>query len=79
MIGFNVRSRPLILLALSIVGAGAGTGCGRVPGQFEIVNNQVPTADCQIPTNQTIYRGEGRLDLSLVSPGATSPTSSFRW
>jgi hypothetical protein len=60
------------LLALSIVGAGASAGCGRIPGQFEIFNNQIPIADCQIPTDQTVYRGEGRLDLSLVSAAATS-------
>jgi hypothetical protein len=72
MIAFNVKPRHIILLALSVVGASAGTGCGRIPGQFEIFNNQIPTADCQLPIDQTVYRGEGRLDLSLVSPAATS-------
>jgi hypothetical protein len=46
--------------------------CGRVPGQFEIVNNQVPTASCAIPVNDTIYQGQGTLDLSLVRNGAES-------
>jgi hypothetical protein len=44
--------------------------CGRVPGQFEIVQNQVPLDDCSVDTNASIYRGDGTLDLSLVQAGA---------
>src|SRR3954465_11405222 len=69
MITANVPIRRFVsIMALSfIVGA-----CGRIPGQFEILNNQVPLDGCVIPTNQTVYQGQGRLDLSLVSASATS-------
>jgi len=64
----NDRIRPialsLIALALSVA------ACGRVPGQFEIVQNQVPQSGCLIDTNETLYRGDGTLDLALVQPGA---------
>ena len=59
--------RPLSLIALfwPLVFA----GCGRVPGQFEILNNQVPQSSagsCTVPVNATVYQGEGTLDLSIV-------------
>jgi len=64
----NDRVRPLALslfaLALSVA------ACGRVPGQFEIVQNQVPQAGCLIDTSETLYRGDGTLDLALVQPGS---------
>lgn len=44
-------------------------GCGRVPGQFEILNNQVPITaggGCTIPVDETVYSGKGMLDLSIV-------------
>lgn len=70
MIANNVTPRSLVwVAALSSVVVGA---CGRVPGQFEIINNQVPTDGCVIPTNATVYQGQGRLDLSLVNGGAES-------
>jgi hypothetical protein len=59
--------RPLSLVAMIwplVLGA-----CGRVPGQFEILNNQVPQISgnsCSIPVDPTIYQGEGTLDLSIV-------------
>jgi len=69
MITANVPIRQFVsIVALSFI-AGA---CGRIPGQFEILNNQVPLDGCVIPTNQTVYQGQGRLDLSLVSGSATS-------
>jgi hypothetical protein len=43
--------------------------CGRVPGQFEILNNQVPVTaggGCTIPVNEGVYSGKGTLDLSIV-------------
>lgn len=43
--------------------------CGRVPGQFEILNNQVPLTvggGCTIPVDEEVYSGEGMLDLSIV-------------
>jgi hypothetical protein len=48
------------------------SACGRVPGQFEIVNNQVPLPGCAIGVNETIYQGSGILDVSLVRAGASS-------
>jgi hypothetical protein len=45
--------------------------CGRVPGQFEILNDQVPTSSgggCSVPVNPSVYQGEGTLDLSIVRP-----------
>ncbi|HSY40121.1 MAG TPA: hypothetical protein VLA79_11355, partial [Polyangia bacterium] len=46
--------------------------CGRTPGQFEILNDQVPMSSavgCSVPVNPSIYQGEGTLDLSIVQPG----------
>ena len=60
------RVRPLSLIALALSVA----ACGRVPGQFEIVQNQVPQSGCLIDTSETLYRGDGTLDLALVQPGA---------
>jgi hypothetical protein len=67
----TVRSRTLasslFLLACTVA------ACGRVPGQFEILQNQAPTAGtCEITTDRTVYRGSGTLDLALVSPGQES-------
>jgi hypothetical protein len=49
----------------------AFAACGRVPGQFEILNNQVPTMSggCEIMVNPMIYRGQGTLDVGVVQPG----------
>jgi hypothetical protein len=60
------RLLPLLCLASGLV------ACGRVPGQFEIVNNQVPTSSCSIPVNDSIYQGMGTLDAKLVRGGAGS-------
>jgi hypothetical protein len=60
---------PLCVLLISTL---SGLSCGRVPGQFTIINNQVPLPGCLIPTNRTIYQGQGFLDLSLVQDGADS-------
>jgi hypothetical protein len=59
---------PLVLLA----------SCGRVPGQFEILNDQLPLAagsGCSIPVNPNMYRGQGILDLSIVR--ADFPTAYY--
>ncbi len=63
------RFAPPAILALSL---GLTAACGRVPGQFEIVNNQVPssTDGCQIPIDETKYTGQGTMDLRLVRAGA---------
>jgi hypothetical protein len=60
--------RPFTLAALAFPLALAA--CGRVPGQFEILNNAVPMSSdqgCTIPVNPTVYQGSGMLDLSAVS------------
>jgi len=55
-----------VLGALSWLVIG-GAGCsGTPPGEFIIVQNQVPDAMCTIPaTLGTVYRGEGVLDVRL--------------
>jgi len=65
------RIRPHRLLPLLSFACGL-VACGRVPGQFEIVNNQVPSANCSIPVNDTVYQGQGTLDAKLVPSGAGS-------
>lgn len=60
------RLLPLLSFACGLA------ACGRVPGQFEIVNNQVPTANCAIPVNESIYQGQGTLDAKLVRSGSGS-------
>jgi hypothetical protein len=52
--------------------------CGRVPGQFEILNNQIPMSSgtgCLVPTSATAYQGQGTLDASIVRDGL--PTAYF--
>jgi hypothetical protein len=47
--------------------------CGRVPGQFIIVQDQVPMGGgCSITTNQTVYNPSGILDVAVVNQTATS-------
>jgi hypothetical protein len=65
------HSGPWATFALSTVVLALG-GCGRVPGQFEILNDQVPQPGCVIGTDQMIYQGEGVMDISLVQTGARS-------
>ncbi|MES1208063.1 MAG: hypothetical protein ABUS79_19185 [Pseudomonadota bacterium] len=66
------RVRSLLVSPYSLFAAAAAlltaTGCGRVPGQFEILNDQVPTAggSCTIPVAETVYMGTGTLDVSIV-------------
>ncbi len=65
--------RPFALAALALPLALAA--CGRVPGQFEILNDQVPTASgtgCMVPVNATVYQGTGLLDLAAVNPAIGS-------
>ena len=61
---FAGRSRSSQCSGRSVLAA-----CGRVPGQFEILNDQVPQISgnsCTIPVNPTVYQGEGTLDISIV-------------
>ena len=67
--GQRTRFHPVLSLLSLVCGLVA---CGRVPGQFEIVNNQVPTGGCAIPVNDTVYQGQGTLDAKLVRGGAGS-------
>lgn len=64
--------RPRAAHAVFVLIACGVAACGRVPGQFEIVQNQAPMAGCSIDTSATIYRGDGTLDLALVQAGARS-------
>jgi hypothetical protein len=64
--------RPMLrrphLLAAAALSLGFAA-CGRTPGQFEILNDQVPISSgggCTIPVSPTVYQGEGTLDLSIV-------------
>ena len=65
----NLCRRPRLLAAVTFsLGLAA---CGRVPGQFEILNDQVPTSSgggCSVPVDPGVYQGEGTLDLSIVRP-----------
>jgi len=57
------------LWARGAIGAAALwlAGCGTPPGQFVIVQNQVPSPGCVIPASLgTLYQGEGTLDVRLV-------------
>jgi hypothetical protein len=65
---------PLALVAVTVpLALGA---CGRVPGQFEILNDQVPSmatgGGCTVAVNPTLYQGDGRLDLAIVRSDADS-------
>src|ERR1700748_1282340 len=65
-----LRPTPGLARLLAAVTFSLGfAACGRTPGQFEILNDQVPTSSgggCSVPLNPTVYQGEGTLDLSVV-------------
>src|SRR3954447_14326579 len=66
MLGAMLRRSDLLAAVTLSLGLAA---CGRTPGQFEILNDQVPISSgggCSIPVNPTVYQGEGTLDLSVV-------------
>jgi hypothetical protein len=69
----NLCRRPRLLAAVTFsLGFAA---CGRVPGQFQILNDQVPSSTgggCTVPVSAAVYEGEGRLDLSIVRSNADS-------
>jgi hypothetical protein len=63
------------MFALAAVGAAAVAlgGCGTPPGQFVIIQDQVPDTSCAIPaTLGSAYRDSGDLDVSLVFDGANT-------
>jgi hypothetical protein len=64
--------RPLLSLA-ALTSAFSLAACGRVPGQFEILNDQVPSAGstgCVVAVNPILSQGVGRLDLAVVQSNA---------
>jgi hypothetical protein len=69
----NDRPSSRHLLALAAVTLPVAlSACGRVPGQFEILNDQVPLAGCVIPTIPGVYQGEGTLDVAVAQPSFSS-------
>jgi hypothetical protein len=68
------RPRSLTFLCAFALVALTMAGCGRVPGQFEILNDQIPNPGlvCSVPINPTVYMGEGLLDVAIVRTGAPS-------
>jgi hypothetical protein len=65
--------RLLLLSALTSLLSLAA--CGRIPGQFEIISDQVPmagTSGCMVPVGAATIQGVGRLDLSIVRGDADS-------
>ena len=71
-----VHRRPLALAAVLCPALAFAFGCGRVPGQFEILNDQIPNpGTCTIPVNPTAYQGQGTLDVSIVR--SDLPTAYF--
>jgi len=64
-------------LAVFVLVACGFAACGRIPGQFEIVQNQQPSGGCAIDTSETLYRGDGTLDLQLVQAGGRSAYLMF--
>jgi hypothetical protein len=48
-------------------------GCGRVQGQFIVLQNQVPQTGCSVPAEPSSqYRPDGVLDVSIVNNKATA-------
>ncbi|HEY6477144.1 MAG TPA: hypothetical protein VI456_11225 [Polyangia bacterium] len=73
----NVRPTSPWPAALSALTLSLALGaCGRVPGQFEILNDQIPIpaggGGCTIPVEPSVYQGEGTLDVSIVPGDFTS-------
>ena len=57
--------------ALLFAASSFTAGCsGTPPGEFIILQNQVPNPDCSIPAGLgMVYRGEGTLDVRLIGGG----------
>src|SRR6478752_1029261 len=67
VLGSTRAAKGAAVLLFSIV----GMGCGLPPGQFVIIQNQVPAEGCAISAAVgNSYRGTGALDVRLVLPGA---------
>lgn len=66
-------SRHVLALALALVALPVAlSACGRVPGQFEILNDQVPQPGCVIPVDPSVYQGEGTLDVAVAQASFSS-------
>ncbi len=66
-------SRSISTVTLAALGATTAAlgGCGTPPGQFVIIQDQVPDSSCAIPATLGMeYRDSGELDVSLVFDGA---------
>jgi hypothetical protein len=57
------------ILVAGIAAAAFSACTGGDAGRFFIVQNQVPQPGCLITTERTVYRGRGKLDVSLIQPG----------
>lgn len=72
-VGSRRAARGAAVLLFTSIGSVFGLSCGMPPGQFVIVQNQVPlNGTCAIPAEvSNAYRGSGELDVRLVQSGAT--------
>jgi hypothetical protein len=66
------RHVSMSLSAAAILGAALFLGsCGTPPGQFIIIQDQVPQNGCVVPADlSAVYRDSGDLDISLVDDDA---------
>src|SRR5579872_6352573 len=55
----------------------AAAGCDLPPHQFFIVQDQVPQTGCVIGTDPTVYRGQGVMDVRLVSAATDTGYAVF--
>jgi len=68
-----MTSRTVGRWALAGIAALVLAGCGLPPGQFIIVQDQVPDPGCVIPTTLgAVYRATGDLDVRVVSSTAVA-------
>lgn len=66
-----MTSLHIARIFVSVLGLAPIVGCGDEPGQFVIVQNQVPDQGCTVAGSKgDVYRGEGRLDVALVGDDA---------
>jgi hypothetical protein len=74
MIDMNAPTRGIPARALLAVLSSslAVAACGRIPGQFVILNDQIPLTGCLIPTDVGVYQGTGEVDLEIVRQGDQS-------
>jgi hypothetical protein len=68
--GQRLGSHVARLAVASAVALVSVAGCsGTPPGEFIILQNQVPNTDCTIPAGlSAIYRSTGTLDVRLINP-----------